>query len=140
MAEQSNSSLESRLALLLRLIGAASLTALIFICVPYSWMDSIHAQLGMGTLPAEPVVGYMARSLSAMYAFFGGLFWVISFDLPRHRSVLLYIGGATAVLGVALGAIDWVEGMPLFWKSWEGPFVVALGLVIYYMSRKLERI
>lgn len=130
---------EQTLKFILRLMGSSSLFALIFVAAPYSWMDSIHTTLGMGQLPDTPVVGYLARSTSAFYALLGGLFWVISFDLERHRRVLIYLGAALASFGVVLLVVDWVEGMPAFWTLWEGPFVVVFGLAILLLSRGVER-
>ena len=130
---------EGTLKLALRIIGSSSLLALIFVAVPYSWMDSIHADLGMGKMPDAPVVGYLARSTSAFYALLGGLLWVVSFDLQRHRRVLIYLGAASAFFGAVLLAVDLLEGMPRFWTVWEGPFVMAFGLVILTLSWRLER-
>jgi hypothetical protein len=122
------------LQLLLRLIGTSSLLALVFVAAPHSWMRDIHAALGMGELPDAPVVWYLARSTSAFYAILGGLFWVVSFDPTRYRSVLLYLGSAVVLLGVSLLSIDFLEGMPLFWWVWEGPFVTAFGLTILALT------
>ncbi|MFQ5631753.1 MAG: hypothetical protein ACE5I1_23520, partial [bacterium] len=103
---------EYLLKIILRIFGASSLFALIFVAAPYSWMDSIHSQLGMGALPAEPVVGYLARSTSAFYALLGGLFLLVSFDLARYRIVVNYLGVTITIFGIALLIIDWMEGMP----------------------------
>jgi hypothetical protein len=120
-------------------MGSASLLGLIFVAVPYAWMDSIHVALGMGPLPEEPVVGYLARSTSAFYALLGGLLWVVSFDLVRHRRVLAYLGAAVTSLGVILLVVDWAEGMPSFWTIWEGPFVAAFGLSMLFLSRHVRQ-
>lgn len=129
---------ESTLKLILRLLGSFSLCAIPFIFVPYGLMDEIHRQLGLGGLPEEPIVGYLARSTSAFYALLGGLMWRVSFDPRRHRAVLIYLGGAVAAFGVALCFIDWWEGLPMLWKLWEGPFVVGVGLTILFLSREIE--
>ncbi len=126
------------LKLLLRLSGSSSLLALIFVGAPYTWMDSIHSALGMGQLPDTPVVGYLARSTSYFYALLGGLFWVVSFDLGRHRRVLIYLGAAITTFGVVLLIVDWSEGMPFFWTLWEGPFVTVFGLAILFLVRGVE--
>jgi len=126
------------LKLILRIMGASSLTALVFVAAPRAWMTAIHADLGMGPMPEAPVVWYLARSTSAFYALLGGLFWVVSYDLRRHRTVLIYLGAALTLLGVALLAVDWTEGLPWFWKVSEGPFVIAVGLAIFYLSRRIE--
>ena len=129
---------ERALKFLLRAIGGVSLPALIFVAAPYSWMDAIHAQLGMGPLADQPVVGYLARSTSAFYALLGGLMWAVSFDLQRHRVVLTYLGIAFCCFGVILLAVDWLEGLPLFWKLWEGPFVITLGIAMLHLAQKIK--
>ncbi len=44
---------------LLRLGGVVMLTALGAVVMPYSWMNAIHQQLGLGELPHVPIVGYL---------------------------------------------------------------------------------
>src|SRR6185369_2985529 len=107
---------ERFLRALLRYIGTASLLAIIAVFMPYSWMNEIHRELGMGTLPAEPVVGYLARSLSAFYALLGGLLWVLSFDVRRHRIALCYLGAAFIIFGAILVGIDFMERLPSLWR------------------------
>ena len=129
---------ERTLRLVLRVIGTSGLFALIFVVAPFSWMDRIHAGMGMGRLPEQPVVGYLTRSVSFLYALLGGLFWTLSFDLQRYRSLLLYLGLAVTVFGVSLIGIGWWEDLPLVWKLWEGPFTVALGITIFMCARSLR--
>ena len=123
------------LTVMLRVIGSSSLTALFFVAAPREWMTSIHADLGLGPMPSSPVVWYLARSLSAFYALLGGLFWVVSFDLRRHRGVVGYLGVALLLFGVALFAIDYHEGLPPFWTYWEGPSVALFGLALSMLNR-----
>ena len=102
--------------LFLRIIGTTALLAIVAVVMPYSWMNVTHKWLGMGELPSEPIVGYLARSTSAFYAILGGLFWLVSFDLHRHRLVLCYLGYVIIIFGAALFIIDLLEGMPLSWS------------------------
>ena len=125
------------LKFILRLIGTSSLTALVFVFVPSSWMASIHADLGLGEMPDTPVVWYLARSTSAMYALLGGLFWTLSLDPRRHRSVLVYLGAAIVAFGAILLGIDWSVELPFFWRIWEGPFLILVGTLIFVSSRRL---
>jgi len=127
------------LRLFLRVIGTAALLALVAVVMPYSWMNAIHQWLGMGQLPAEPIVGYLARSTSAFYALLGGLFWVASFDLHRHRMVLCYLGIVIVIFGTALFVVDLLEGMPFWWTIGEGPFNIVFGVVILALARRLGR-
>ena len=128
---------ERLLKLILRIIGSAALLAFVAVVMPYSWMNAIHKWLGMGELPSEPIVGYLARSTSAFYALLGGLMWVVSFDLKRYRRILIYLGTAIIFFGAALFAVDLLEGMPLWWSLGEGPFNVVFGIVIFVLARRL---
>lgn len=123
--------------LFLRIIGTAALFAVVAVFMPYSWMNSIHKWLGMGELPAEAIVGYLARSTSGFYALLGGLFWLTSFDLYRHRLVLCYLGIVIVIFGSALFIIDLLEGMPLYWGLTEGPVNVGFGIVILVLSSRI---
>ena len=64
---------ERSFKLFLRVVGTVALLAVVAVVMPYSWMDAVHQRLGMGKLPPEPIVGYLARSTSAFYAMLGGL-------------------------------------------------------------------
>jgi hypothetical protein len=129
---------ERLLRFLLRYIGVVSLLALVAVFMPYAWMDSIHRALGLGKLPAEPIVGYLARSLSLFYALLGGLMLLCSFDLSRYRMVLCYLGAAFVLFGMVMWGVDFVEGMPDYWRHWEGPFVIAFGLAVLALSLRLK--
>lgn len=128
---------ERFLKLLLRIIGSMALLAIFAVVIPYSWMNAVHRWLGMGELPDQPIVGYLARSASAFYALLGGLFWVVSFDLHRHKVVLCYLGIVVVMFGAALFVIDLLEGMPLHWSLTEGPFNVGFGIVILFLIYRI---
>ena len=121
---------ERSFRLFIRAVGTVALLAVIAVVMPYSWMNAVHQWLGMGKLPTEPIVGYLARSTSAFYAILGGLLWVVSFDLRRHRPVLQYLGLVSVLLGITLGVVDFMEGMPLWWRLAEGPINAAVGIII----------
>jgi hypothetical protein len=125
--------------LFLRIVGSVAGLAVFAVVMPYSRMDAIHQRLGMGKLPDEPIVGYLARSTSAFYALLGGLLWVVSFHLHRNRLVLRYLGAAMVLFGIALFGVDLVEGMPLFWKICEGPINIAFGVVILWFSHRIKQ-
>ncbi len=122
---------------LLRIIGTSSLFSIFAVMMPYDWMNAVHQWLGMGTLPNDPIVGYLARSLSAFYALLGGLLWVLSFDLRRYRTVLRYLGWGTFLFGLTLLVVDSVEHLPRFWRIGEGIFDAVFGLVILWLNRQV---
>lgn len=129
---------ERVLRILLRYLGCITLLALVAVFMPYAWMDATHRWLGLGPLPPEPVVGYLARSLSLFYALLGGLLWLCSFDLHRHRAVLCYLGVALILFGLVLWGVDFAEGLPNLWKFGEGSVVILYGSLISVLTARLK--
>ena len=105
--------------------------------MPYPWMNVTHQWLGMGTLPSGPIVGYLARSTSAFYTFFGGLLLLASFDIYRYRLLLIYIGITHILFGLLLLGIDLLEGLPLYWSLAEGPTGTIFGVIILALIRRM---
>jgi len=131
---------ERLLKLLLRIVGTTSLLAVGAVVMPYAWMNAMHEWLGMGPLPGDPIVGYLARSISLFYALFGGLLWVVSLDVHRHRLVLHYLGAAIIMFGGVVFAVDQLERMPILWSRCEGPIDVAFGIVILSLNYRTHQI
>jgi hypothetical protein len=129
---------EKALVLLLRISAVVLLTAIVPAVMPFAWMKDIHRLLGMGELPEGPIVGYLTRSLSAMYALHGALVFFVSLDVRRHLPVIKCL----AVLGIGFGAgllvLDVAVGMPLPWIIGEGPFVILLGGVMLWLALKVQ--
>jgi hypothetical protein len=129
---------ERVLRFLLRYLGGVSMLALIAVFMPYTWMDGTHQWLGLGKLPAEPIVGYLARSISLFYALMGGLLWLCSCDPRRYRPVLCFVGAGFIFFGLVMWGVDFAERMPGYWKHLEGPMVMLFGGVILALSIRLR--
>ena len=123
------------LARLLRIFGAAGVTALFAAVMPASWMTATHEWLGLGAMPADPIVIYLARSTSLFYAIFGGLAILVSLDLRRHRAVVSYLAVCTIAVGAILGVADHLCGLPPWWSVSEGVSTVAMGVVLLALQR-----
>ncbi|MHA3772292.1 hypothetical protein ACXR0O_12230 [Verrucomicrobiota bacterium sgz303538] len=98
---------ESWLKLLLRILGGVCVLALIPLFVPRSWLDVGHKFLGLGEFPAAPIAEYLARSVSALCAFYGGLLLLLAVDVRRFVSIIKY----QAVAIMALSAIGIFAGV-----------------------------
>jgi hypothetical protein len=122
----------------LRYLGTVCLLALVAVVMPHSWMDATHRWLGLGEMPSGPIVGYLTRTLSAFYALFGGLLWVLSFDLRRSLPVLRYVSWAMIGFGAIALIVDWQVGLPWHWTIFEGPFVIGFGVVILWLARSVS--
>ena len=115
---------------LLRVGGCAMLLATLAIGLPTRWMASIHQWLGLGTFPASPIVEYLTRSISALYAIHGGLLLLVSSDIRRFAPVVRYLGVTTSLFGISLLAIDVYAGLPVSWVLFEGPPIILMGGLI----------
>jgi hypothetical protein len=122
------------LAVLLRVLGIAGLFALVAVVMPMSWMVQTHRWLGLGEMPSDPVVEYLARSVSIAYALFGAVFLVLAADLQRYRPLVRWLGALVALLGAVLLGVDVRAGMPTWWIAVEGPFSIACGGLIYRLA------
>lgn len=120
---------------LLRLGGATLLLATLFIAMPTAWMASNHRWLGLGEFPASPIVEYLTRSISGMYALHGGVLLVASVDVRRFAPLVIYLAVANVVFGGVMLAIDLHAGMPAWWTFGEGPPLAATGIVMLLLAR-----
>ena len=121
--------------LVLRLFGFIDLLALIAVVMPERWLEQGHLWAGLGRLPEGPIVGYLARSASALYALHGGMIVFISFDVARYWRLITFLAAAAVVHGVVMAGIDVATGMPLLWTVLEGPSFAASGLVVLILQR-----
>jgi hypothetical protein len=128
---------ERALGTLLRVTAAVMATAIVPAVMPLSWMDAVHRWLGMGPLPRGPVVEYLARSLSAFYAFHGALLWIFAGDVRRYRPAIRFSFGAALLFGAGLLVVGARAGLPLHWILGEGPFVMALSLAALVLLSRI---
>jgi len=91
---------ESWLKLLLRVLGTICVLALIPLFMPRSWLDAGHQFLGLGEFPAAPIAEYLARSVSALCTFYGGLLLLLARDVRRFLSIIRY--QAIAIMSLSL--------------------------------------
>jgi hypothetical protein len=125
---------------LLRIIGGVELCAIPFIFFPVSWMADVHDRvLGLGPLPGAPITEYLTRSLSALYALHGAVVFRLSFDVPRFRPLVPFLGGLHVLLGLVILGIDLSAGLPWWWVLGEGPGIIVGGLLVLVLSTQGER-
>jgi len=119
----------------LRVLGGLDLLALLAVVMPFHMMNRLHELVGLGAMPDAPLMGYLARSASLLYALLGGLVLYMSCDVERYRPVLGVIGRGVLVCGVILIGVDVVEQLPMWWICLEGPTVLGLGGVLLWLLR-----
>ena len=129
---------EKALVLLMRCSAILLLTALIPSVMPFTWMKDIHRLLRMGELPEGPLIGYLTRSLSAMYAMHGALVLFVSLDIRRFLPVVKCLAFLCVLFGVGMLVLDVLVRMPIFWILGEGPFIIVLGGVLLWLAGRVQ--
>ena len=130
---------EQILRIVLRAVGLIALLAVVPMVMPFEWMVDIHRGLGMGELPDMPIVAYLTRSASALYAVHGTLAVYLSFDVRRYLPVIRVLGLLNTAFGATMLLIDCIVDMPWFWILGEGPFIFVLGVTIVWLTYRIER-
>jgi hypothetical protein len=105
---------ERGLAVLLRVVGGVCLLAVVPLWMPRGWIVAAHQWLGLGTFPAAPIAEYLARSVSALSAFYGGLLVALSADVRRYALLIRYQAWALMVLSASGAVVGTWAGMPLW--------------------------
>jgi hypothetical protein len=105
---------EAWLALLLRVIGGVCLLALVPLWMPRGWIDAGHRWLGWGPFPDSPIAEYLARSVSALTGFYGGLLVGLSTDVRRYAPLIRYQALAIMLLSASGLMVGSWAGMPLW--------------------------
>jgi hypothetical protein len=113
----------------LRCIGTIDCLAVLVAIIPRYWIEAMHGHLGLGSFPAEPITGYLARSSSIMYALHGLCVLYLSTDVVRYLALIRFMAYVTLGHGLLLFWIDTIEGMPTWWTLLEGPLFICSGLV-----------
>ncbi len=130
---------ERALVVILRVLGIIVLCALFPVVMPTRWMEAINQWLGLGELPDTAIVGYLTRSLSAMYALHGALLVYFSFNVRRYAPAIQFFAAVGIAFGFVVLGIDLAVKMPWWWIVGEGPFVVPVYAWVLLLAGKVER-
>lgn len=126
---------ERALKWVLRLNGVVTVAALVAVFLPMEWMDRTHRALGMGEMPRGPVVEYLARTVSALYAIHGGLCLVLARDVRRFAPVIAYVAWAALVFAGLVFWIDSRAGLPRVWVWSEAVSVAVMSGVMLVLCK-----
>jgi hypothetical protein len=130
---------ERLLKALLRMVGCVSCLAVVPVFMPRGWMDIGHRLLGLGPLPEGPIVEYLARSVSAFYAMFGVLLLLSAADVRRYAGLITVLAVFAVLFGAVITVYDHLMVMPWYWTVAEGPVMVAIGVVVVALQRRIAR-
>ncbi len=129
---------ERSLVLLLRFVGGVCLLALVSLWMPRNWIDAGHRWLGWGEFPAAPVAEYLARSVSALSAFYGGLLVVLSSDVRRYKPLIRYQALAIMALSASGVVVGGWAGMPAWFVVGDAVACWAYGIPMLVLAGRVE--
>lgn len=109
---------ERRLQLLLRVVGIASLPAVVAVFMPHSWLVR-GVELAEPGTPVGVLVSYLSRLLSAFYVLLGAMMVLFSTDVRRYAGPirLVALWSLMAVIGFL------IYGAPVLAKGGFGWFI-----------------
>ncbi len=125
------------LTVILRLVGVLDMMAALAVPLPESVMSTAHQALGMGELPEAPLVGYLARTASGLYAMNGAVLLFVSRDVRRYAELIRYMASIAFAFGALTLGVDILEGMPLWWTIIEGPSIMAMTGVVFWLASRV---
>lgn len=123
---------------LLVVSGAFLVLATLPVFFPVSLMQQLHEMLGLGEMPDAPIVTYLARSTSIMYAVHGFVTVFTGLKVERLWPMVWLLGLLHAGIGLLMIYVDISAGMPLYWTLGEGAPICGLGLFILYLWKRGE--
>lgn len=129
---------DQTLSWFLRVVGVLDLAALVAVFMPASWHDQFHASAGLGALPHLPVVLYLARSASALYAVYGALLLFLSRDVVRYLPVIRFLVRIALIHAAVLVGIDINAGLPTWWAIAEGAGYAGWALVAAWLAARVK--
>ncbi len=130
---------ERWLALLLRFVGGVCLLALVSLWMPPGWIDAGHRWLGWGAFPNAPIAEYLARSVSALSAFYGGLLVALSCDVCRYRPLIRYQAVAIMVLSASGVVVGRWAGVPLWFVGGDAAACWAYCIPMLVLTGRVSR-
>jgi hypothetical protein len=121
---------------LIRANAAVLLLAAGPVFFPTALMAQLHADLGLGTFPANPLTEYLTRSAAACYAMHGGMVLLLSTDVRRYRPMIPWVYRIHLAFAAAVFGIDLFAGMPVWWTVAEGGTIAVVAVVILGVNRR----
>lgn len=127
---------ETILSWVLTIVGCGLMVAFAFVLLPGSQMATIYGMLGLGEMPRQPIVFYLARSTSLLYGVHGAVMFVCGRNLKKYADLVPLLGWLHVLMGVAMIGIDLRAGMPWWWSAFEGTPIALTGAAILWLGKR----
>jgi len=102
-------------------LGAIDMLAFLAAIMPRRWMEAANILSGLGELPPGPLVGYLARSASALYGLHGAMIFFISLMSYRYWRLITFLAVAPSFTGSSCSASTCMKACPGGGQIFEPP-------------------
>lgn len=100
---------------ILRVVAAVSLLTLPAVFASRLTVEKLSWLLGFGEPPTVPLLFYLAGGGSFVYLALSAMLWMMSYDVPRYRPLIVF-AAVVCLIGVPVyGWINIQAGMPWWW-------------------------
>src|ERR1043166_7879057 len=125
------------------LIWYLRISALVFmaaapaVVMPIEWMITMGGWLGLD-VPDVPLMQYLTRSVSALYAAVGVACWRLSCDVRRYLPLLRFTVVLTAAVSMIIAALDLWIPMPAAWIVGECVTMLVWTLGLWWLVHRAD--
>ena len=131
---------ERYLRILLIATGLVMLLAFTAMVMPRGWMAAIHAWLGLGPFPDQPIATYLARTTSGLYGLLGVLLLLGATDVRRYSAMIATAAAGIAGLAVVAMAFAPIDGMPWWWSAGDAASAWGFAAIVLVLQWKARRV
>lgn len=130
---------EKALSTLLFIQAGILACALPAVVTPTDWMDAVHKALGMGPLPRAPLVEYLTRSLSLLYAAWAPFFVLMALETKRYLPMVRLMGWLLLTGPAVLLPLDLWAGLPVSWVMSEVLSLLVQGAATLWLESRARK-
>lgn len=123
---------------LLTPVGIGCVSAIFPALMPLSWIQETHEWLGLGEFPEAPIAEYLARGMSVMCVFYGGVALVIARDVMRYLPVIRFQAIFICILAPVGLFLSLRTGLPAKYLVMDAAGAVLMMLPVLILSFKLK--
>lgn len=123
----------------LRMLAVIDLSAILVLFLPLKNLGEISQALGFDGEPSSPLVEYLIKATSVLYALHGALMYGMSADVVRYRPLIHWLGCLAVCHGGVMVGLDWQLGLPGWWCAAEGPVFLVCGTVVMLLAAGNDR-
>jgi hypothetical protein len=103
-----------------------------------AWLLRAVGVLDLCALDA-PIVSYLTRSASSLYALYGALLLYLASDVVRYLGVVRFLALAAQAHALVLVVIDLNAGLPPWWIAAEGTVYLGWSGAVLWLVRRTAR-